>query len=187
MFLKAQEKIKFTVGAETSRGILFDVTDWIAIVDQIEDRSKTQYIGDVFTDVQFAANKFMESWYYRNSLYIDPIEEEFVFNGNTEENGYPFLTIFPYLADGETKGGCGTDIQLHSPKGAIGLMVNGAQDSVFNNIYIHDIYNWAELGMDVCGPYEELHLTQEDIDISYGYTANSPFFSFLQWALCVFL
>ena len=158
------------MGVYTSRGIMFDVTDWIGVVDQYEDKITTKYIGDVYTDIQFAANKYMESWYYRNSLYIHPIEESFVFHGNTRENNYPFKTIFPDLNTGEQIGGCGTDIQLHSSKGAIGIMVNGAQDSTFNNIYIHDVYNWADLGLDVCGPYVGPHLTQEDIDISYGYT-----------------
>eukprot|EP01084_Bolivina_argentea_P173385 300297_1 len=168
-----REKIKFTVGSGTSRGILFDVTDWIGLVDQIEEREKTQYIGDVFMDIQFAANKFMESWYYRNSLFIDPIEESFVFDGNLERNGYPFLSIFPYLdSGGHSAGGCGTDIQLHSPKGAIGLMVNGAQHSRFRNIHISDVYNWADLGLMVCGPYEGPHLSTEDIDIAYGYTGT---------------
>ena len=158
------------MGVYTSRGIMFDVTDWIGVVDQYEDKITTKYIGDVYTDIQFAANKYMESWYYRNSLYIHPIEESFVFHGNTRENNYPFKTIFPDLNTGEQIGGCGTDIQLHSSKGAIGIMVNGAQDSTFNNIYVHDVYNWADLGLDVCGEYAGPHLTQEDIDISYGYT-----------------
>eukprot|EP00483_Globobulimina_turgida_P005455 UN05465 len=52
------------------------------------------------------------------------------------------------------------------------MMINGALDSMFNNIYIHDIYNWAGLGMDVCGQYLGPKLTTEDIDISYGYTAT---------------
>ena len=165
--------MKFSLKSGTSRGILFDVMDWIGVTDQIEDRYKSQYIGDVYTDIQFAANKFIESWYYRNSQYIGPEEEEYVFNGNTEENGYVFLTILPILSDDRPSiGGCGTDIQLHSPKGSIGIMINGAQDSQFNNIYIHDIYNWADLGMDICGPYNGPSLTTEDIDISYGYTGN---------------
>eukprot|EP01083_Nonionella_stella_P290532 988555_1 len=170
VYNQAQEKVKFSLQDEgTTRGILFDVTDWISVTDQIEDRSKSQYIGDVYTDVQFAANKFVTSWYFRNSLYIAPQEEEYVFGGNLAANNYPFLTIFPQ--DKEISG-CGTDIQLHSSKGAIGLMINGAQDSVFNDIRIRDIYNWADLGLDICGEYEGPHLTTEDIDIQYGYTGT---------------
>ena len=174
VLIQAQEKIKFSIPSGTSRGILFDVMDWIGVTDQIEDRTKSQYIGDVFTDIQFAANKYMTSWYFRNSQYIGPEEESYVFDGNLPENGYPFLTIFPMEeANGHSSvSGCGTDIQLHSSKGSIGLMVNGAQDSEFNNIYIHDIYNWADLGMDVCGEYVGPHLTTEDLDIQYGYTGT---------------
>ena len=53
----------------------------------------------------------------------------YVFNGNTEENNYPFLTILPEITDDKPVfGGYGTDIQLHSTKRSI-----GAQDSSFNN------------------------------------------------------
>jgi len=173
IYNQAQEKMKFSLKSGTSRGILFDVMDWIGVTDQIQDRYQSQYVGDVYTDIQFAANKFVQSWYYRNSQYIGPEEEEYVFNGNTAENDYVFLTILPELTeDRPAIGGCGTDIQLHSPKGSVGIMINGAQDSVINNVYIHDIYNWAKLGMDVCGPYNGPSLTTEDIDISYGYTAT---------------
>merc|ERR1711971_254055 len=52
------------------------------------------------------------------------------------------------------------------------MMVNGAQDSVFENIYIHNVANWAALGSDVCGEYAGPHLTTEDIDIQFGYTGT---------------
>ena len=177
IYNKAIEKIKFQVeDSYTTRGILFDTIDWIAVTDQIEDRSKSQYIGDVYTDVQFAAAKFVDSWYYRNSYYVGTADVEFVFKGNNKEFGYPFLSILPQRDDfwnDEIIRSCGTDIQLHSSKGAIGMMVNGAQESSFNNLYIHDIYNWADLGMEVCGPYDLVHITFEDIDIQYGYTGTT--------------
>jgi len=180
IYNQAIEKIKFGLNADngqpgTTRGILFDTIDWIATTDQIEDRSKSQYIGDVYTDVQFAAARFIDSWYYRNSYWIGQEDIDYVFKGNTEETGYPFLDIFPEREDfwqSEIIRSCGTDIQLHSTKGAIGMMINGAQDSNFDNIYIHDVYNWADLGMEVCGPYELIHITFEDMDIQYGYTGT---------------
>eukprot|EP00485_Elphidium_margaritaceum_P007624 CAMPEP_0202695936 /NCGR_PEP_ID=MMETSP1385-20130828/9363_1 /ASSEMBLY_ACC=CAM_ASM_000861 /TAXON_ID=933848 /ORGANISM="Elphidium margaritaceum" /LENGTH=1002 /DNA_ID=CAMNT_0049352021 /DNA_START=118 /DNA_END=3126 /DNA_ORIENTATION=+ len=173
IYNQAQEKMKYSLKSGTSRGILFDVMDWIGVTDQIEDRYRSQYVGDVYTDIQFAANKYVQSWYYRNSQYIGPEEEEYVFEGNTAANDYVFLTILPEITEDKPSiGGCGTDIQLHSPKGSIGIMVNGAQESLFEQLYIHDIYNWAELGMDVCGAYPGPSLTTEDIDISYGYTAT---------------
>jgi hypothetical protein len=52
------------------------------------------------------------------------------------------------------------------------MMINGALDSSFDNIYIHDVYNWAALGMEVCGPYELIHITFEDVDIQFGYTGT---------------
>jgi len=148
--------------------------DWIGVTDQIEDRYKSQYVGDVYTDIQFAANKFMTSWYFRNSQYIGPEEEEYVFNGNTEENDYVFLTILPILSDDKPMiGGCGTDIQLHSSKGAIGLRIDGTQNINVDGVYVHDIKNWADLGSSTwCGPYPGPDVGNEDIDIQYGYTGT---------------
>merc|ERR1711933_14795 len=181
IYNQAIEKIKFGLDNDdetatyTTRGILFDTIDWLAVTDQIEDRSKTQYIGDVYTDIQFAAAKFVDSWYYRNSYFVGKQDIDFVFKGNTEDTGFPFLDILPqrddYWNDPVIRS-CGTDIQLHSSKGAIGLLVNGAQDSTFDNIYIHDVYNWADLGMLTCGPYDQIHITFEDIDIQFGYTGS---------------
>merc|ERR1719491_1976363 len=173
IYNQAKEKIKFTIHEFTSRGILFDVMDWMAVVDQTDDPRTTQYIGNVYTDAQFAANRYVTSWYYRNSQFIHPLEDLFVFEGNSQETGYPFVSIFPLDAENnEYLTGCGTEIQLHSSKGAIGMMVNGAQNSVFEHIYIHNVYNWADLGSDVCGEYAGPHLTTEDIDIQFGYTGT---------------
>eukprot|EP00483_Globobulimina_turgida_P001865 UN01867 len=138
---------------------------------------KSQYIGDCYTDIQFAAAKVIDSWYFRNSYFVGQANIDYVFKGNNFETDYPFLKILPqrnendYYQDAITRS-CGTDIQLHSSKGAIGLMINGAQNSIFDNIFIHDIYNFGALGSTICGPYDLLHITFEDIDIQYGYTAT---------------
>ena len=66
----AIEKIKFSTPSGTTRGILFEAIDWLSIVDQLEDRTKTQYIGDAYSDIQFAAAKLIDSWYYRNSILL---------------------------------------------------------------------------------------------------------------------
>lgn len=65
IYSKAMEKMKFSLKSGTSRGILFDVMDWIGVTDQIENRYKSQHNGDVYTDIQFAANEYITSWYYR--------------------------------------------------------------------------------------------------------------------------
>merc|ERR1719229_654311 len=124
IYNQAIEKIKFGLEEDgvangrpgTTRGVLFDTIDWINVVDQIDDRSKSQYIGDVYTDVQFAVARFIDSWYYRNSFYVGPSDYNFVFKGNTQSNDYWNDDIIR---------SCGTDIQLHSSKGAIGMMING--------------------------------------------------------------
>merc|ERR1712176_1405286 len=51
-------------------------------------------------------------------------------------------------------------------------MGDGPQNVQVNGVHISDVYNWADLGMDVCGEYPGPHLTTEDIDIQYGYTGT---------------
>merc|ERR1719204_1997108 len=69
--------------------------------------------------------------------------------------------------------GCGTDIQLHSSKGAIGLRVDGAQALEVDNVWVHDIRNAAQLGSETwCGAYPGPTVGNEDIDIQYGFTGS---------------
>ena len=168
---KAVEKIKFSTDQGSTRLVMFDAIDWAAVTDQIEDKSTSQYIGDAYTDLTFAVGQYMESWYFLNSLLIDDSEKQFVFNGDTD--AFQLVWKDPTEERGGFFNGCGTDIQLHSSKGAIGLRVDGVQDFNVDNVYIHDVYNWADLGNEEwCGPYPGPSVGDEDIDIQYGYTAT---------------
>merc|ERR1712130_837360 len=71
---------------------------------------------------------------------------------------------------------CGSDIQSHSAKGAIGIRIDGVQDYNLENIHIHDIENWGDLGSDACGQYEQITFengVDVDKDIQYGYTGDN--------------
>jgi len=165
----AIEKMKFAATKGATRMIMFDAIDWMAVTDQIEDKSSTKYIGDAYTDLTFAIEKLESSWYYLNSLQVTDQGRAFVFDGDNEAFQVVFQSVTPTF---QSFSGCDTDIQLHSNKGAIGLRVDGVQNLKINGLYIHDVQNMANLGANWCGTYEGPTVGGEDIDIQYGYTAT---------------
>jgi len=168
------EKVKFTADFGATRLIFFDAMDWMAVEDQVDDVSSSNYVGDAYTDITFAISRVVESWYFQNSLYVSPEMSAHVFEGDHAA----FVSIFKQPNPDTDKGsqiigGCGTDIQLHSSKGAIGLRVDGTQNMAVDNLFIHDIYNAADLGSQTwCGQYPGPDVGNEDIDIQYGYTGT---------------
>ena len=153
------EKIKYQANFGATRMIFFDAIDWNAVSTEILNPKDAIYIGDSYTDVTFAMNEITDSWYFMNSLYISDPMREYVFNGGSA------LNVF--------HGMCGSDIQLHSSKGSIGLRIDGTQNINVDNVYIHDIINWADLGnQEWCGQYLGPTVGNEDIDIQYGYTGT---------------
>ena len=168
------EKVKFTADSGATRLIFFDAMDWMATEDQVYDIPTSNYIGDAYSDITFAISKVVDSWYFQNSLYVSPEMSSHVFEGDHQG----FVSIFKQPNPLTDKGqqmisGCGTDIQLHSSKGSIGLRIDGTQNINVDNVYIHDIYNWADLGSQTwCGPYDGPDVGNEDIDIQYGYTGT---------------
>eukprot|EP00485_Elphidium_margaritaceum_P004154 CAMPEP_0202692848 /NCGR_PEP_ID=MMETSP1385-20130828/7126_1 /ASSEMBLY_ACC=CAM_ASM_000861 /TAXON_ID=933848 /ORGANISM="Elphidium margaritaceum" /LENGTH=982 /DNA_ID=CAMNT_0049348447 /DNA_START=45 /DNA_END=2993 /DNA_ORIENTATION=- len=168
------EKVKFTADFGATRLIFFDAMDWMAAEDQVDDVSISNYVGDAYSDVTFAVSQVMESWYFQNSLYVSPDMHAHVFEGDHTA----FMSIFkqPNVEtdkSGSIIGGCGSDIQLHSSKGAIGLRVDGTQNIQIEDVSVHDIYNWATLGSQTwCGAYPGPEVGNEDIEIQYGYTGT---------------
>ena len=54
--------------------------------------------------------------------------------------------------------------------------MDGVQEFTLEDVYIHDIVNWGDLGSDECGEYEYINFASgfdTDKDIQYGYTANN--------------
>ena len=157
----AIEKVKsVTIGDSDGaiRGILSDPIDWSHVLNDDDDG---RYIGDAYTDIVFAMNLLQskEEWYYLHCMRITDELQDFVLNanGNLED-----------IVNME----CNTDIQMHTNKGAIGLRIDGVQNIQLQDIYIHDIINYADLGSDICGEYEVSTISKEDSDIQYGYTAT---------------
>jgi len=71
--------------------------------------------------------------------------------------------------------GCGSDIQSHSAKGAMAIRIDGVQDFKIENVYIHNVVNWGELGTNICGEYESITFqtgVDNDKDIQYGYVGS---------------
>ena len=119
----------------------------------------------------------VDSWYFVNSLYVSSEMTAHVFEGDNVGFANVFKqpnTFTPGPGTSQQSiSGCGTDIQLHSSKGAIGLRVDGTQNLKVSNVHVHDIYNWADLGSEQwCGPYPGPTVGNEDIDIQYGYTGS---------------
>eukprot|EP00486_Rosalina_sp_Unknown_P001205 CAMPEP_0201565262 /NCGR_PEP_ID=MMETSP0190_2-20130828/4248_1 /ASSEMBLY_ACC=CAM_ASM_000263 /TAXON_ID=37353 /ORGANISM="Rosalina sp." /LENGTH=712 /DNA_ID=CAMNT_0047982553 /DNA_START=729 /DNA_END=2869 /DNA_ORIENTATION=- len=163
------EKIKYQANFGATRMIFFDAIDWNAVSSEILNPNDAVYLGDAYTDVTFAVNEVTDSWYFVNSLYISDPMRDYVFNDESA------LGVF--------HGMCGSDIQLHSSKGSIGLRVDGTQNINIDGVYIHDIYNWAELGNEEwCGPYSGPTVGNEDIDIQYGYTGTRSHGLVIDWA-----
>ena len=159
----AIEKMKFVKEDDvtTLRLLFFDPMDWVAITDQIDDKSTSKYVGDAYSDLVFAIDRVESSWSFLYALTISTRERSFIFDGDNEA----FQMFF-------NSSHCGTDIQTHSSKGAIGLRVDGVQNLNVNGLFVHDIANIADIGGSWCGEYEGTHLSTEDIDIQYGYTAT---------------
>ncbi len=118
------EKVKFTATFGATRLIFFDAIDWMSISDQINDIPTSNYIGDAYSDFTFAISKVVSSWYFQNSLYISPEMSAHVFEGDHEGFTHIFKQPNPNTDKGQNRiiGGCGTDLQLHSSKGSIGLL-----------------------------------------------------------------
>jgi len=174
IYNKVIEKVKFTALFGATRLIFFDAMDWMATSVQVADIPTSNYIGDAYSDLTFAISRVVDSWYFQNSLYVSPEMAAHVFEG--DHDGFTQIFKQPNLKSvkgSQQIGGCGTDIQLHSSKGAIGLRVDGVKNLQVNGLHVHDIFNVAELGSTCwCGPYDGPTVGNEDIEIQYGYTGT---------------
>jgi len=159
IYVQPIEKPKFQSDGAI-RLSFFDGLDWPAVSKGLADPYHAIYMGDSYTDLVFTVNHYVDSWYYLNSLRITPAMATFATTGDA--------TAF---AD-EYDGVCGSDIQLHSSKGAIGLRIDGTQNLNLVNVYVHDVQNWGALGIDLCGEYHYPTVSHEDPQIQYGYTGN---------------
>ncbi len=67
---------------------------------------------------------------------------------------------------------CGTDIQVHSVKGAIGVRVDGADNLQVRGLTISDVASTGALGSMRCGEYTVPHIAGESEYIQPGYNGH---------------
>eukprot|EP01083_Nonionella_stella_P140854 432852_1 len=145
-------------------GFFFETIDWN--YGNVYDHDTGYYLGDAYTDILFAANTFLQDDFCPlGSLFYLQGLADWVFNDETDL----------YSPDVGIRFSCGSDIQSHSAKGAIGIRIDGVDDFSVEDVYIHDIVNWGNLGSDHCGEYENVVFEEGvdvDKDIQYGYTGH---------------
>jgi len=67
---------------------------------------------------------------------------------------------------------CGTDIQVHSVKGSIGVRVDGADNLNIDNLRISDILSTTQLGSMRCGEYDAPTIAGEEVYIQPGFNGH---------------
>eukprot|EP00484_Ammonia_sp_Unknown_P011181 CAMPEP_0197073724 /NCGR_PEP_ID=MMETSP1384-20130603/210752_1 /TAXON_ID=29189 /ORGANISM="Ammonia sp." /LENGTH=1715 /DNA_ID=CAMNT_0042512563 /DNA_START=84 /DNA_END=5232 /DNA_ORIENTATION=+ len=156
------EKFKVTDNAGNPIKLLFgDTLDVDAVFDQVIDASRSKYLGDAYTDLVFAVDKYVDSSFYLNTLKMTDGLRELVFHNDATT----FSQEFNLYGS--------TDIQLQSTKGAIGVRIDGVQNFKFEQLTIHNIENWGIKGSSLAGEYAVPQITgNEQPDIQYGYTSN---------------
>jgi len=155
----------FGSGSDVVHGFFFETINWKH--GNVYDEETGYYLGDAYTDILFAANKFLISEFCPLGplFYLDGLVE-WVW---TDDKNLWDDDIGLQLM-------CGSDIQSHSAKGAMGIRIDGVQDYHLENIYIHNVVNWGEFGSTACGEYEAITFAigfDTDKDIQYGYTGNN--------------
>ena len=146
-------------------GFFFETLDWN--YGNILDEDTGIYIGDAYTDLLFAANRFLRQDFcpLGSLFYLDGLIPWVFTDDYNLLNGEIDITFL-----------CGSDIQSHSAKGAIGIRIDGTQNFNVHDVHIHDLINWGDLGSDKCGQYERIVFetgVDVDKDIQYGYTGDN--------------
>eukprot|EP01083_Nonionella_stella_P017323 48442_1 len=145
-------------------GFFFETIDWNG---NVYEPDTGYYVGDAYTDLLFAANALLQSDFcpLGSLFYLDGLMG-WAFTDETSIWSKHVSLTFQ----------CGSDIQSHSAKGAIGIRIDGTKRFNLENIYIHDLVNWGSLGSDACGEYEQITFetgVDVDKDIQYGYTGGN--------------
>jgi len=161
IYAKPLEQFKYVKADGNSVSLLFgDTIDLTHVFDQIKDPSTSKYIGDAYTDLAFAVDKFSDSDVFKNGLRLSDGLRSLAFdNDNTQ-----FASEFNIYGS--------TDMQLTSIKGAIGLRIDGVQTFKIQKSLVHNVENWGQRGSTLAGEYSVPQIMGEQEDIQYGYTGN---------------
>eukprot|EP00486_Rosalina_sp_Unknown_P011624 CAMPEP_0201591958 /NCGR_PEP_ID=MMETSP0190_2-20130828/189984_1 /ASSEMBLY_ACC=CAM_ASM_000263 /TAXON_ID=37353 /ORGANISM="Rosalina sp." /LENGTH=966 /DNA_ID=CAMNT_0048050509 /DNA_START=186 /DNA_END=3086 /DNA_ORIENTATION=- len=155
-------------GNAIAHGFFFETIDWNH--GNVYDEDTGYYLGDAYTDILFAANTFLRDEFCPLGplFFLDGLQE-WVFTDETDVWNQG-------LGPAGLSFRCGSDIQSHSAKGAIGVRIDGVQNFELEDVHIHNLHNWGDLGSDACGEYEEIVFetgVDVDKDIQYGYSGDN--------------
>eukprot|EP00484_Ammonia_sp_Unknown_P002063 CAMPEP_0197022628 /NCGR_PEP_ID=MMETSP1384-20130603/3451_1 /TAXON_ID=29189 /ORGANISM="Ammonia sp." /LENGTH=154 /DNA_ID=CAMNT_0042450699 /DNA_START=108 /DNA_END=569 /DNA_ORIENTATION=- len=146
--LRVQPRENFWVssGGENPQilhGFFFETLDWNH--GGIYDKNTRTYIGDTYTDLLFAANTLMKDEFcpLGSLFYLDALNDWAFVDGTAFEIGAMGLG-----QSNQIDFRCGSDIQSHSGKGVMGIRMDGTQNFIVEDVYIHDLVNWGDLGSD---------------------------------------
>merc|ERR1719334_1535841 len=170
--LRSHVREKFKVyGAATTvtmRGFFRDTLDWEAMTDDFTALSSAKYVGDAWEDVVMATALLDEgdeaqmSWSLLYTLQIEQFVRTWVKTGDS----------LGVDLQNKLDVHCGTDIQVHSVKGAIGVRIDGADDLAINGLSVSDIESHTPLGSMVCGEYTVPEIAGEEAYIQPGFNGH---------------
>jgi len=147
----------------TMRGFFRDTFDWEAMTDDFSDLDTAKYVGNAWEDIMMAVVLHPELKREWSLLYTTQIEQfvtDWVTSGNAS------------LLERHLDIHCGTDIQVHSVKGAIGVRVDGADNLQIENLRISDVASTGDLGSMRCGEYTVPQIAGESSFIQPGYNGH---------------
>eukprot|EP01084_Bolivina_argentea_P109673 196018_1 len=149
----------------TMRGFFRDTIDWEAITDNFDDLSDAKYVGNAYEDLMFAIvlnDELNSEWSFLYTIQIEQFVKDWVMTGDAETAQLDrYLDIH-----------CGTDIQVHSVKGAIGVRVDGADNLKIDGVTISDVVSTTDLGSMRCGEYSAPMIAGEEVYIQPGFNGH---------------
>merc|ERR1712176_578757 len=121
----------------TMRGFFRDTWDWEAMTNSFANLSAAKYVGNAFEDIMMATvlnADISADWSLLYTMQVEDAVTHWVRTGDASQ-----------LAAGLDIH-CGTDIQVHSVKGAIGVRIDGASNLSIDGLSISDIASSTPLG-----------------------------------------
>lgn len=135
------------------------------MTDNFSDLENAKYVGNAYEDIMMAAvlnTDISNDWSFLYTTQIEQFVKNWVLTGDAKAS----------QLDKNLDVHCGTDIQVHSVKGAIGLRVDGAQNLQIDGLQISDILSTTELGSMRCGEYDAPEIAGEEIYIQPGFNGH---------------
>eukprot|EP01084_Bolivina_argentea_P106471 190511_1 len=152
----------------TMRGFFRDTFDWEAMTDDFSDLSTAKYIGNAWEDIMMAVvlnEEISAEWSFLYTTQIEDYVKQWVMTGDASEETGANLDRWLDIH-------CGTDIQVHSVKGAIGVRVDGADNLQIDGLTISDVASTTALGSMRCGEYDAPTIAGEQVYIQPGFNGH---------------